>query len=565
MLGQDLLSLLRRGGGGPPFLGLDIGNYSVKALKFGRTKAGLEVEDLAEMEIPLEIRQEGRAPEVMAEVINTCLAEGNIVSKDAVIMVSGPQVFIRRVTLPPIPQEELEAALPFEAAKYVPFPIEQAALDYVIMGEKEEEGVKKLDILLVATPREAVEQELSIARAAGLRPVALSVAPMALWNAFQLSEIEAEEKMVALLDIGYKRTTISFFNKGVLEFTRTINLGGNDITESLRIVSLIETEDGKRTLTYEEAEAIKLEHGFPPSTEAGTTEEGIALTQISMLMRPTLEKLLSEIRMSFDFYVTEFQVLKVDRAIISGGGAALKGLKDFLSGELGMEVELANPFQGVDFTGGVSEEDVKAVAPAFAVVLGLAAWETHDLSLLPRKKAKKEVSPTTAFVALGGVVAIVVFYIYWSASGEMANARAELDKRVSELATLGTASARALQLSAKKRSLQTEIDSFPQVLRESIDCAKVLIELRHSIPDNMRLEEVNVAPQTPMGGKKMLKIWGTAFSMDEKGPSVSNLMVALENSSLFDDVRLLYLEENKKYTVEGSKFQLSCQCKPGGS
>ena len=66
-------------------------------------------------------------------------------------------------------------------------------------------------------------------------------------------------------------------------------------------------------------------------------------------MRPFLERLLSEIRTSFDFYMTEFQIPKVEKIIMSGGGAGLKGLREFLAEDLGIEIELADPFQSADF------------------------------------------------------------------------------------------------------------------------------------------------------------------------------------------------------------------------
>ncbi len=537
-------------------IGLDIGGYWVKALEFGLTRTGREVKGLARKEVPLEIRQGKKDPRVMADLIKTCLTEGGISARNVVIMVSGPQVFIRRITMPPMPQEDLVEVIPFEATKHVSFSVEQLAVDYIIVGEKDVEGVKNLDILLVAIPKEVIEQQKSIIRAAGLRPVAVTVAPMVLWKAFQLSEKEHEEKVIAMLDIGYERTTISLLNNGVLEFTRTINLGGDEVTKSIMTVPLVKGERGLRTFTYEEAENTKQEHGFPSPTETGTTSEGVSLNQISMLMRPVLEKLLGEVRTSFDFYTTEFQVPKVDKIIVSGGGAALKGLREFLAGDLGIEVELASPFQGVNFAGGISEDDVEDIAPAFLMSIGLASWEKGDLSLLRRRKVKKDLGPVKSLAVPSGVAAILVLFLYWGVSSKLADTRAELDKKVRELASLSPISTAALKLSSKKRKLQAEMDSFPQALRKSIDPVRILEEIRLSTPDNTRLGEISVATKA---GKKMINIWGTAFFLDERGPSMSSFMAALEDSPLFDDVRMLSVQEDKNYTMNGLQFQISCQ------
>lgn len=566
MFGKGL-SLTRKGREAP-FLGLDVGNYSVKVLKFdlksGLINRGPVLKSVVEKEIPLSIRQRQsrRDPEALAEVIKTCLAEGGIEPKGFVaIMIAGANTFIRRILMPPMPHDELEAVMPFEAAKFVPFPIEQAVLDYTVVCKRKEEDVKKQDILLVATSKEALEQEVSIARATGLEPVAASVAPIALWNTFQLSETGAEKEVVALIDIGYKRSTICFFNSGILEFARTINVGGNDVTESLMSTALSDGEEDVRALTYEEAEAIKLKYGFPPAGDEGTTQEGVALSQVSTLMRPVLDKLLNEMKTSFDFYGTNFQVPRVDKIIISGGGAMLKGLKDFLAGELGIEVETANPFQKVDFAEDISKEDIMKVSPAFAAVFGLASWEGGDLSLLPQSKRRGQ-TPVTVLTAMGLATVLVIAGLYWVTESKKVAYEQKLESKVARLAELGRISARTFKLAARRKELVEELSVFPRELRESIDCANVLRELRLALPNNVRLEEVSIAPLMFVLGKgrKEMKVKGAAFSVDEKGPSVSEFMTALKDSPVFDDVRLISLEADKNYTVECSRFQISSRC-----
>ncbi|MEE9201222.1 MAG: type IV pilus assembly protein PilM [Candidatus Brocadiales bacterium] len=565
MFGQGILSGQK--GKRAPFLGLDIGSYSIKALKFGLTKEGPVIEDLAEMEIPLDVRQLGRDPEALAKAVRTCLEDGGIDTKGVVIiMITGANAFIRRITMPPMPLEELEAAIPFVAAKFVPFPIEQAALDYTLVGEKEEDGVMKQDILLVATPRDILEREIGVTQAMGLKPIAATVAPIALWNSFQLSESGTEGRVIAQLDIGYERSSICFFNEGLLEFARTVNVGGNDITKSLMSAALLGGEEGKRTLTYEEAEAIKFEHGFPPAGKEGTTKEGVALSQVSMLTRPVLEKLLNEIRMSFDFYSTKFHAPKSEKVVLSGGGALLKGLKDFLAGELGMEVELAAPFRKVRFADGLSKEGVKAVSPAFAMVFGLAAWEVGDMSLLPRIRAKRDRNLVVTFVALGMATTLVMFYFYWGIHDEKRVYEVELQNKMSQLAefTRMSVSTRAHKLIKRRNELMAKINAFPRELRGSIDSARVLKELRLSMPGNVSLREVEISPIKEVskmgGGKKGVNVRGTAFAIDERGPTVADFMYALESSPVFDKVRLLYMEEDEGFTVGGSKFHLGLRC-----
>ena len=156
---------------GRTMVGIDIGSYWIKVLELNLTSKGPEIKGLAKKELPPELRKGDRDPKAMAGLIKECMAEGGISSRDVVLMVSGPQAFIRRITMPPMPKEELDEVIPFEATKQVSFSVEQLEVDYVIVGEKEVDNVAYQDIILVATPKDVVEQQKTIIREAGLRIV----------------------------------------------------------------------------------------------------------------------------------------------------------------------------------------------------------------------------------------------------------------------------------------------------------------------------------------------------------------------------------------------------------
>ncbi len=547
-------------------IGLDIGHYWVKALEVRSSKTGIEVKGLAKKELPPEIRKGSRDPKVISQMVKDCLADGGISTKDVTIMVSGPQVFVRRITMPPMPRDELDEVISFEATKHVSFPVDQLAVDYLIVGEKVVGGVRNQDILIVAIPKDVVEKEISIVRAAGLKPVAVTVSPMVMWKAFKSSGQAPDDKVTANLDIGFDRTTISLLNGGVLEFARSINVSGDEITKSLMATPLIKEASGARPLTYDEAEKLKQEHGFPSSADTGVAKNGIPLNRVSMLLGPVMEKLLGEVRVSIDFYMSEFQVSRVDKIIMSGGSSALSGLKEFLTDNLGIDVELADPFQGVKFDKSVSEDYVKGVTSAFVMPFGLATWTEGDLNLI-RKNRKKKMAfakegrvPVLPLLVPGCVAAVIIAISFLSISNKLENVRTELDKKRRELVALGPTADKALKLVAKKKKLEMELNSLPQGVRTSIDPARILKEIKSSAPDNTRLEQIVVLPGT---GNKRVEVRGTAFFMDQRGSAMSEFMYALEDSPLFAAVDMVFLktsEVKKKsnYSAEGLKFKINC-------
>src|SRR3989338_7817509 len=118
--------------------------------------------------------------------------------------------------------------------------------------------------------------------------------------------------------------------KGYPYFTRDILWGGIDITN--RIMESLK-------LNADEAEALK-------------HEPGERITELSGTIIPSLEKFISEVRMSFDYFETQ-SGKNVERLYISGGTAYLFNMRDFLKEGLGIEVTLWDPFEGIEIPDGL--------------------------------------------------------------------------------------------------------------------------------------------------------------------------------------------------------------------
>jgi Tfp pilus assembly protein PilN len=152
---------------------------------------------------------------------------------------------------------------------------------------------------------------------------------------------------------------------------------------------------------------------------------------------------------------------------------------------------------------------------------------------------------------------LIIIILGWSVSTKLAGSRMELEEKTKELVALNPLSIATKALSAKKRKLQAELNSYPlSLLRQSMNPARILEDLRLCAPDNTRLEQINVIERE---GKKYVQVTGTAFSLDERGPAMSDFMASLKESQLFDDVRMISVHEEGSYTIDGLKFRLSCQ------
>jgi type IV pilus assembly protein PilM len=165
---------------------------------------------------------------------------------------------------------------------------------------------------------------------------------------------------VALVNIGASVMNINIVKNGNFSFMRDISIGGNRYTETVQ---------KELNLSYEEAEKAK----------KGESVEGANPETLSAVIETVNGEVASEITRSFDYFKTTSLQEKVDRAILSGGCAKIKGLIPFLSERLGVKVEMANPFNHVEIDPKAFDvQYIRDVAPQAAVGVGLSIRRVGD-------------------------------------------------------------------------------------------------------------------------------------------------------------------------------------------
>jgi len=130
---------------------LDIGTTSVKAVVLKESVSGVAIVDFRVEEFPLSTEKKENVPlEVVLEGLKKCLEGINFKKMKIITVVSGQRVSVRKVLIPHMPKEELLEAIKWESKEHIPFPIENAAIDYHILGEATDKGAKKSELLVVA-------------------------------------------------------------------------------------------------------------------------------------------------------------------------------------------------------------------------------------------------------------------------------------------------------------------------------------------------------------------------------------------------------------------------------
>jgi type IV pilus assembly protein PilM len=342
-------------------VGLDIGASSVKAVQLKRGRGADELVRLGIAPLHPETIVDGVIMDsgTVISAIQQIFTENQIKTKDVVVAVSGHSVIVKKIRVAKMKPNELEEAIPFEAEQYVPYAVEDVNLDFQVL-ESRDPNANELDVLLVAVKKDIINDYLSIISTAGLNAVVVDVDAFALENAFLLAYELDRQQVVGLVNLGAAVMNINILQGGMSEFTRDSPLGGNRYTESIQKML---------GLSYEQAETLKL----------GGEVEGRSFQDAQPAIDMVNAEIAGEIRRSFDFFRSSSHSETIHRVLLSGGCAILPGLVEYLSENLEIPFEVANPLRKISADSKKFDPaHLERIAPQLAVSVGLALRQAGD-------------------------------------------------------------------------------------------------------------------------------------------------------------------------------------------
>lgn len=357
-------------------VGIDIGTHSIKLVELKGTPARWSLAKYAISEISSGSTEELSPEErktVVTSALRSILSRARISTKKVATSVSGNAVIVRYVKFPRMSPSDLGKTILFEAEPYIPFDIREVNISTHILGDVMEDGQPKMETVLVGAKKELLQERMEIIEDAGLKPLIIDVDAFALENAYEITRDKERIETVMLLNLGATASNINILENGVSKIVRDIFIAGNSFTRAIQ---------RNLQLEYSEAENLKKEYGL---TLTGAEEELESIAakdetkvQVSTILMPLIRELVGEVRRSIDYYQAQTGGEKsMDRIMLSGGSSRLKNLDRFLNDELGLSVEINDPFRGIDTTR-TPGTDWLELAPLFVVAVGLAIRREGD-------------------------------------------------------------------------------------------------------------------------------------------------------------------------------------------
>ncbi len=344
-------------------VGLDIGSSAIKVVQLKESKGRYFLQKFGVKPLEPEVIVDGTVMDEgrVVSAIQEFFEEANVKNKHVAISISGHAVIVKKISLPPMPDEELEGQVKLAAEQYIPFDINEVNIDFHVLpsdGSEDQQG--EMPVILVAAKKDKINELTELVKAAGLIPMVMDVDAFAVENMHAINYPMAQEETTALVNLGASVMNVNIIRAGSSLFTRDIPLGGNRYTEA------IQREIG---ISFEEAEEGK-------KKDRGVDSDGMSLSGV---MDSVNAEVASEIARTVDYFKTSAANAELSRVLVCGGVARAKGLIQQLADRMQLPVEMADPFAEIDITGCDIEPDVLAdFGPSAAVGVGLALRAVGD-------------------------------------------------------------------------------------------------------------------------------------------------------------------------------------------
>lgn len=338
------------------YVGIDIGGSSVKVVQLRQEKERPVLVSYGELKTAAYLKKTSETTpgaggflrfvdSDVAEMINDVIKESNVTSDQAVFSIPAVSSFIAMIDLPRLSEEEIEAAVPYEAKKYIPIPLSEISLDWEIIDEGDD---KKIKVLLVAVPREIINKYKRIGEVANLNVVALEVENFSAAR----SLVGRDKTPTVIVNMGAQMTNVMIVDQGIVRLGNNIERGAAEISRTL-----------SRSLSIDQdrADELKLKVGLSDRPEE---------KEVVDVIMPLVDFLFHEVLRVVNSY-NRASSRKVERVILAGGGANLNGLVNYVTKLMGLETVKANPFSKVVYPA-FMQPILREAGPNFVVAVGLA-------------------------------------------------------------------------------------------------------------------------------------------------------------------------------------------------
>lgn len=526
--------------------GLDIGTHSIKIVQLRRISAtnavlvNYGIFPVGELLVNgMQEDEKKKYREHIIELLKKIITEQKIRITNLVTAIPKQFATVRYITLPSTDPIEIKQMVPYEAQKHIPFLSEEDIVDFQLLSTS---PLGTSEVLLVVVKRVIIDDYLSLLNRAHLMPEVVDVSTLAISNLLQFSGFLDSNKAYISVDIGAQMTDLTLITNGILRETRSTPIAGNQLIRGF-------TEEFKATMQEIESmlSVIDLE-------KENYGVDSVHALKVEKAIRPWLERFISELRRSIEYFIARANINKIDSILLSGGLAQMKGLPAYLVHELGISTRLVNPFEKIQFPLRKNKFDKETILPQLAVAAGLALRQINGavgagVNLLPpqvlgARVRKKLVRSWVVTGTLAGIATLSTIATGYRIYSERVNRLEQITKEIQRISAL----------SERLSIMRDQIDRVKTIFLEKEPLIETLSYLSslEFIPSRVTLTKIDYTRN------RLLLLQGTALEIED----VFTLRTLLDKSQIFENVTL---KDTRIITMEGQQVQefvMECKIKP---
>ena len=357
-------------------IGMDIDRGAIKAVQVSGGGGGHVLQHVGYHRLPPGIVVGGEVADhdLLAEEIREFWDSHSFGGRSVVLGVANQKIVVRLLDFPRMESEDLRGAIGYEAQEHIPMPLDDAVLDYVVLGPREE-GSDQDRVLVVAAQRGMIDRYTSAVRTGGLRPVGVDVKALSLTRSTLPDPFFGEEGAVLLLDVGAEITNLVVADGGRPALTRFLPGGLDGFVAAASEAADLPADAAEREVLSPRVGLGPAAGGDgEPEENPGEDDFDPALVfDVRRGLETAAQRLVDDVQGSVEHHRSLPGTREVARVLLSGEGALVPGLDAYLGELLGVATERASPVERLSANrSNVSDEQLRAMEPVLAVALGLA-------------------------------------------------------------------------------------------------------------------------------------------------------------------------------------------------
>ncbi|MBI2447114.1 MAG: type IV pilus assembly protein PilM [Candidatus Omnitrophica bacterium] len=468
-------------------VGLEIRNSVIKVIEVKKAKTSAVVTKIEYIDIPVGVKEDRDV--FVIDSLKSLWKEKKLSRNRVISLIDSPAVETVILRLPVMPEKELQSAIEIKAEASFSLPLEDCNWDYMVLGEVVERNIRKIDILIVSVPHERIKEHLSILKKAGIKPFALSIVPLSLLDSSRYSGLN--KGVIAVMNFSERLTNISILDDGILQFTRDIPLGD----EQLNSVT-------QKTMGMDTAQYVRIRD-----------EEGMNSTQFKDALEVSMPCLLSEVSKSFDYYRTRPEKNNPEKVILCGETSTIPGLKEYLASRINKETAVADPFCNLKIDPHIDITKFKVSSSHLNVNVGMGLYE-KGINLLSPELRRKEVTPNQKIIQIIGLV-ITITLIMWSVvqSLEIRNLKKDIAVNRAGISQMDPIVRNINESKSKKEQMKKTVEELRRLTENRAEWSGIMESVNKVMPSKSWLDSFSFKGAEGQGGQLIIE--GRSFTASD--------------------------------------------------